>query len=75
MKRYPPGNGDLNVSWDDMKDWNRQDRNRDSSKPKSAEKEAEGFKGLCMNCAHREICLYPKPEGGVWHCEEYEEEK
>ncbi len=27
--------------------------------------------GLCFNCAIRRTCSYPKPEGGVWHCEEY----
>ena len=37
-------------------------------------REAEGpsaFKGLCMNCELRETCMFPKPTGGVWHCEEY----
>ena len=29
------------------------------------------FKGLCVDCEERETCTYPKPEGGVWHCEEY----
>ena len=29
------------------------------------------MKGLCMNCDHRDTCTFPKPEGGVWHCEEY----
>jgi hypothetical protein len=28
--------------------------------------------GLCANCKHRETCKFPKPPGGVWHCEEYE---
>jgi hypothetical protein len=27
--------------------------------------------GLCRNCENRETCLFPKPEGGIWHCEEY----
>ena len=27
--------------------------------------------GLCVNCADREKCILPRPEGGVWHCEEY----
>ncbi len=27
--------------------------------------------GLCTNCEERTTCTYPKPEGGVWHCEEY----
>ena len=28
-------------------------------------------KGLCVNCANRDTCIYAKREGGVWHCEEY----
>ena len=27
--------------------------------------------GLCLDCEHRETCNTPKPESGVWHCEEY----
>ena len=27
--------------------------------------------GLCVNCAYLETCVFPRPEGGVWHCEEY----
>ena len=30
------------------------------------------FKGLCVNCAHRNACALSKSEGGIWHCEEYE---
>ncbi|UCD75549.1 MAG: hypothetical protein JSV91_01265 [Phycisphaerales bacterium] len=30
------------------------------------------LKGLCVNCEHRSACVYPKPPGGIWHCEEYE---
>jgi hypothetical protein len=33
--------------------------------------DADGYKGLCCICEDRESCTYPKPEGGVWHCEEY----
>ena len=29
------------------------------------------FVGLCMNCDDRAECSLPRPEGGVWHCEEY----
>lgn len=36
-----------------------------------AEKTLE-FTGLCVNCNHRNTCAFPKPDGGVWHCEEYE---
>jgi glutaredoxin len=28
--------------------------------------------GLCRNCERRNTCTFPKREGGVWHCEEYE---
>lgn len=28
-------------------------------------------KGLCVNCANRETCVWAQREGGVWHCEEY----
>ncbi|HQI02878.1 MAG TPA: hypothetical protein PLA18_16505 [Deltaproteobacteria bacterium] len=27
--------------------------------------------GLCSNCVNREVCRFPRPESGVWHCEEY----
>ena len=40
--------------------------------PREGERE---FRGLCSNCANRQTCLLPKSEGGVWHCEEYLEER
>jgi hypothetical protein len=30
------------------------------------------YKGLCSNCENIDTCTLPKPEEGVWHCEEYE---
>lgn len=30
-----------------------------------------GELGLCANCDNRRTCIYPRPEGGVWRCEEY----
>lgn len=27
--------------------------------------------GLCRTCDQRETCTYPRPEGGVWRCEEF----
>lgn len=30
------------------------------------------YKGLCINCAHRETCTLPKSEEEKFHCEEYE---
>jgi hypothetical protein len=29
------------------------------------------YMGLCTTCEERATCTYPKPEGGVWHCEEF----
>ncbi len=29
-------------------------------------------RGLCATCVKRDSCTYPRPEGGVWHCEEFE---
>lgn len=33
--------------------------------------EPHGHTGLCATCDNRETCTYPKPEGGIWHCEEF----
>jgi hypothetical protein len=30
-----------------------------------------GVLGLCANCARFDTCAFPKPEGGIWQCEEY----
>ena len=43
----------------------------EQSKDTSSRKKQAKYEGLCVNCAHRESCTFPKPEGGVWHCEEY----
>ena len=37
----------------------------------SEEENSNRLRGLCTLCECRETCTYPKPEGGVWHCEEY----
>ncbi len=37
----------------------------------TAELPRNGHLGLCMNCEFRDACIYPRPEGGVWRCEEY----
>jgi len=36
------------------------------------EQEQTRHVGLCCNCANRDTCVFPKPEGGVWHCQEYQ---
>lgn len=38
----------------------------------SGEKYSNNYAGLCKLCDSSEICTFPKPEGGVWHCDEYE---
>lgn len=36
-----------------------------------AGQEPENLAGLCPSCENRFECRFPKPEGGVWHCEEF----
>ena len=44
-----------------------------ASAPVDAEdKDSDKFIGLCSNCDIRITCTFPKPEGGIWHCEEYQ---
>ncbi|MFP4498412.1 MAG: hypothetical protein ACLFQV_09405 [Vulcanimicrobiota bacterium] len=31
------------------------------------------YLGICENCANLEQCTFPKPESGVWSCDEYTE--
>ena len=38
----------------------------------ATEEKASKYTGLCVNCDHRQTCTHQKPEGGVWHCEDYE---
>jgi hypothetical protein len=35
-------------------------------------KSLQPIMGLCSNCIHQKCCSFPKPESGVWHCEEYQ---
>lgn len=37
-----------------------------------ADKDSTKFIGLCSDCEDRENCTFPKPEGGIWRCEEYQ---
>ena len=34
-------------------------------------KDSKKHKGLCSICEDYDSCTLSKPEGGVWHCEEY----
>lgn len=43
---------------------------RTAGSPKAA-RPAGRQAGLCVNCQAHEGCALPKPEGGIWHCEEY----
>jgi hypothetical protein len=40
--------------------------------PKGSAREKVKLKGLCKDCENRRTCTFPKSEGGVWHCEEYQ---
>ena len=40
-----------------------------------ADKDLTKFIGLCSDCEGRESCTFPKPEGGIWRCEEYQQNK
>lgn len=44
---------------------------RPGSENPEKEKENVELRGLCINCENRKDCTFPKPPGGVWHCEEY----
>ncbi|MDO8632797.1 MAG: hypothetical protein Q7R41_20130 [Phycisphaerales bacterium] len=32
----------------------------------------EQYPGLCVTCTKRDTCTFPKPEGGVFNCDEFE---
>jgi len=52
---------------------NNTSRMRGSRVSSSAEeKNSDNYKGLCRNCKKQKTCKLPKPEGGVWRCEDYE---
>ena len=42
------------------------------SKPLVEYQNSGMHKGLCKNCKKNETCQLPKPEGGIWRCEDYE---
>ncbi len=35
------------------------------------DKDSPALIGLCSDCEGCQNCTFPRPEGGVWHCEEY----
>ncbi len=39
--------------------------------PPEPRRETLHLLGLCANCELRSECRLPKPQSGVWHCEEY----
>lgn len=47
---------------------------RSSAQPRalfSNAMDTDGYAGLCPSCENRLSCTYTRPEGGVWHCDEY----
>ena len=39
--------------------------------PAAAKPGGQRHLGLCVNCEDRDTCTFPRPEGGVWRCNEY----
>ena len=48
------------------------DDTRQSTRSLRAAEGSTGLVGLCSDCKSSQTCVFPKPEGGVWHCEEYQ---
>jgi hypothetical protein len=46
----------------------------EAAKPQTSAKKVivNDLKGLCRLCDKAATCTFPKAEGGVWHCDEYE---
>ena len=60
--RYPPGSADDGSS----------PLRGSGSRSSAQERDSGEYKGLCRNCKKKDTCKLPKPEGGVWRCEDYE---
>jgi len=47
---------------------------RSESKPHAAQptENDDQYAGLCRTCSNRGTCAFPRPVGGVWHCEEFQ---
>ena len=43
-----------------------------NDKPKKVKQVPSDILGLCSDCNHYSYCSFPKPESGVWHCEDYQ---
>ncbi len=44
---------------------------RSAGRPPVGDPPRSDVRGLCMTCAQVESCTFNRPEGGVWHCQEY----
>lgn len=53
-------------------DKNTSPLNKSQFRSATQEKNPGNPLGLCANCKKRKACKLPKPEGGVWRCDEYE---
>lgn len=77
---YPKGNGSGVIQCDEFDAENcvsgykvpKKIRAGQGSRIKPSVSTPSSLKGLCSNCENCQTCTYPKPEGGVWHCEEYQ---
>lgn len=44
---------------------------RAATRPAARKSNPSGYMGLCADCLNSMTCMFPKPEGGIWHCEEF----
>ncbi|HRU06819.1 MAG TPA: hypothetical protein P5137_13710 [Candidatus Brocadiia bacterium] len=63
--------GDRHVSQCEEYECGPRARRQAGGAPAAAQPAKTKALGLCSNCDEREVCVYPKPEGGVWRCAEY----
>jgi hypothetical protein len=40
-------------------------------KPEATDGDPDLAMGLCVDCENRATCIFDRPVGGVWQCEEY----
>ena len=50
---------------------NRNEQPTQAASRKAAKPAQLYAKGLCSTCENRDCCAFPRPEGGIWHCEEF----
>ena len=63
--------GDRHVSQCEEYECGPRDRRQGVAAPAAPATAPAKVLGLWSNCEERDVCVDPKPEGGVWRCAEY----